>query len=108
MRKSTMVELVDELKKLPPSEGVNIMIDEALAGEYHDFKSKKYVCGKLESSQRLRKMGHNELAERIEEGEFDEDMDEDDRELMRQDIERYNTDSRTRDTLKSILNLDDK
>jgi len=71
-RKSTMVELVDELRKLPKSPDIDAMIADALAGEYHDYKNVKYVCGKLESSTRLHQLGHPELAKRIEQGEFDE------------------------------------
>ena len=47
-----MVELVDELRKLPQSEGIELMIEEALAGEYHDYKNVKYVCGKMQLSIR--------------------------------------------------------
>lgn len=78
MAKSTMIELVEELEKLPQTEGIRIMIEEAKAGEYHDYKNNKYICGKMESSSRLRKFGHSELAERIEDGEFDEMADEED------------------------------
>lgn len=76
--KNTMVELVEELQKLPRSADIDHMIEEARAGEYHDFKNQKYVCNKLESSQRLRRLGYPELAERIEQGEFDEEADAED------------------------------
>lgn len=82
MRKSTMVELVEELKKLPSSPEIDFMIEEALAGEYHDFKNQKYICGKVESAGRLRKLGFVELAKRIEQGEFDEEADEEDNAKM--------------------------
>ena len=82
MTKSTMVELVEELKALPDSTGIRFMIQEALAGEYHDYKNNKYLCGKMESSARLRDLGFPDLAERIEQGEFDEEADEDDRKKM--------------------------
>jgi len=85
-RKSTMVELVEELEKLPRCPGVHQMIVEAKAGEYHDYKNKKYDCGKMAASQILRKLGHVELAQRIEAGEFDEEADEDDRKMMRADV----------------------
>ena len=78
-----MVELVEELGKLPPSPELAFMVDEALAGEYHDFKNRKYVCGKMESSRRLRELGHIDLAKRIEQGEFDEEADEQDKHMMR-------------------------
>lgn len=86
MRKSTMVELVDELENLPQTPEIEHMIEEAKAGEYHDYKNRKYICGKLESSQRLRKLGHPELARRIENGEFDEEADEDDKRMMREEL----------------------
>ncbi len=85
-RKSTMVELVDELKKLPKSTDINFMIQEALAGEYHDYKNEKYVCGKMESSQRLRTLGYPDLAQRIENGEFDETCDDDDKERLAKEL----------------------
>lgn len=85
-RKSTMVELVEELRKLPKSVDILFMIQEALAGEYHDFKNKKYICGKMESATRLDALGHHELANRIKSGEFDENADEEDKERMRNDL----------------------
>jgi hypothetical protein len=85
-RKSTMIELVEELKKLPDSTEIKIMIEEAKAGEYHDYKNKKYMCGKLESSSRLRKLGYVDLAMRIESGEFDEEMDDIDKQNMRNEL----------------------
>lgn len=79
MPKSTMVELVEELKKLPQTPEIQFMIEEAKAGEYHDFKNKKHICGKLESHARLTELGHVELADRIANGEFDESPDEEDK-----------------------------
>lgn len=78
-----MIELVEELQKLPQSPEIQLMIEEAKAGEYHDYKNNKYVCGKIESSQRLRKLGFNDLAKRIEQGEFDEKPDEEDNKVIR-------------------------
>ncbi len=78
-RKSTMVELVDELKNLPQSPELDFIIQEALAGEYHDYKNKKYTCGKVESHNKLKKLGHDDLANRIANGEFDEEADEQDK-----------------------------
>ena len=82
-----MVELVDELRKLPQTPDIKFMIEEALAGEYHDFKNKKYVCGKYESSTRLRQLGYVDLARRIEGGEFDEEADEDDKDMLRKNLD---------------------
>ena len=53
VRKPTMVELVDELKKLPQIPDVIYMIEEAKAGEYHDPKNQKHPCGKFESRQTI-------------------------------------------------------
>lgn len=81
-RKSTMIELVDELRKLPKSPQIDYMIKEALAGEYHDYKNEKYVCGKFESATRLAQLGYKELSNRIKEGEFDEEADEEDKNML--------------------------
>ena len=83
MSKSTMIELVQELELLPKSDGIKYMIREAKAGEYHDFKNDKYACGKMESSARLRSLGYPELAYRIERGEFDEEADDLDIQMMK-------------------------
>ena len=100
-RKNTMIELVTELEILPKSTEIDFMIKEAKGGEYHDYKNKKYVCGKMESSQRLRKLGHLDLAKRIENGEFDEECDDLDKQMLRNDIGG----GTTGDKLKKILNL---
>lgn len=106
-RKSTMVELVEELRKLPESPEINFMIEEALAGEYHDYKNEKYVCGKYESSTRLRSLGYPELAQRIEQGEFDEIMDALDKQAMSAMIDE-NFPSSMRDLLAIELGLNVK
>ena len=100
-RKSTMVELVEELQKLPSSPAIDVMIEEALAGEYHDYKNQKYACGKVASSQRLRTLGYPDLALRIEQGEFDEEADEKDKQNMAKDIGL----GPGSDALKEILGL---
>lgn len=85
-RKSTMVELVEELQKLPQTPEILEMIEEAKAGEYHDYKNQKYACGKFESATRLDRLGHHGLANRIKEGEFDEEADEEDKAMMRREL----------------------
>jgi hypothetical protein len=88
IRKSTMVELVDELQKLrgdcPPerASALDDMISEARAGEYHEYKSGKYVCGKTESATRLDSLGYPALADRIKQGEFDEEPDAEDKKMI--------------------------
>lgn len=79
MRKSTMVELVEELEKLPLTPYIQEMIDEAKAGEYHDYKNQKYDCGKVAVVGKLRQAGLDALAKRVMNGEFDEEADEGDK-----------------------------
>ena len=100
IRKSTMIELVEELRKLPQTSHIEQMIEEALAGEFHDYKNVKYICGKVESSRRLRGLGHPELALRIEQGEFDEEADEEDKAMMLKDLEENGASG-----LKGLLGL---
>lgn len=83
MKKDTRIHLVEELQKLPWSLPIQEMIDEAKAGEYHDYKNNKYVCGKMAVVGKLRAAGLNELADRVTQGEFDEEMDEEDKAEMR-------------------------
>ena len=92
--KSTMVELVEELEKLladsstteQQRQGLRMMVDEAKAGEYHDFKNEKYACGKVASSGYLRKLGFVDLARRIIDGEFDEVADAEDLKRVRDEL----------------------
>jgi hypothetical protein len=90
MRKSTMVELVQELEKITPQNKyqeaqINFMLKEAKAGEYHDYKNKKYACGKVAVSGYLREAGLIDLARRVENGEFDEEPDAEDLAMMKRD-----------------------
>ena len=92
-RKDTRTDLVEELQKVKQYPEIVFMITEAKAGEYHDYKNKKYACGKTESFNRLMGLFHHYgdrdlyyLANRIAEGEFDEVADEDDKASMRQDL----------------------
>lgn len=101
--KSTMVELVTELEKLPQTSEINYMIKEAKAGEFHDYKNSKYVCGKVEASIRLRQLGHPELAVRIEQGEFDEEADADDEAMMIADIDANSSSPELAAAIKKAL-----
>lgn len=84
MKKSTMVELVQELEAITPrTPGIETMIREAKAGEFHDYKNQKYVCGKLAVVGMLRAEGLNDLAARVIDGEFDEEADEQDKAELR-------------------------
>ena len=90
-RKNTMVEFVVELQKLlnfpnvdsHVRDGLRMMIMDAKAGEYHDYKNVKYACGKMAASHFLRQMGFIPLAMRVEHGEFDECADADDVEMLK-------------------------
>lgn len=84
--KSTMVELVEELQKLPPTDKINFMIEEAKRGEYHDYKNEKYVCGKVALCSLLEDAGLYALSARVKDGEFDESPDEQDKLMMEKDF----------------------
>lgn len=88
-RKSTMVELVKELLKRKPPTGLLNYYDETLreakAGEYHDYKNVKYVCGKVAVVGRLRQLGFDDLAARVTNGEFDEEADDQDKAMLKRD-----------------------
>jgi hypothetical protein len=92
-----MFELVSELKKLAPSPAITEIIREAMAGEYHDYKNKKYVCGKVEAYNKLTTAGRFDtdkkrgkalidLADQIKQGFYDEEADEDDKAEMRKGL----------------------
>jgi len=87
-RKSTMVELVQELEKIRAGcrgedrDRLDFLIQEAKAGEYHDYKNQKYTCGKVAVVTLLKGVGKAEcdwLARRVMNGEFDEEADEEDK-----------------------------
>lgn len=90
--KSTMTDLVSEMQrhheKIHPTNWslFNETLDEAKVGEYHDYKNKKYACGKVEVVGRLKLLGLNDLANRVIAGEFDENADEDDKAEMRKTL----------------------
>lgn len=81
--KDTRFDLVMELEKLPQTPEVKDMIREAKAGEFHDYKNRKYDCGKTEAVGRLMRIGHRDLAQRVASGEFDEQPDEQDKKMIR-------------------------
>lgn len=88
-RKSTMIELVAELNSINLVNGadprIDLIIEEAKAGEYHDYKNKKYVCGKVMLVEHLRQAGLWDLSKRVIDGEFDEEADEQDIEMMKRE-----------------------
>lgn len=78
-----MVELVTELEKVPKTPLVEQIIAEAKAGEFHDYKNEKYVCGKVAAVGFLREAGLDDLAKQVIDGEYDEEADEDDKVHLR-------------------------
>lgn len=113
--KNTMIELVQELGQLPQHPEIKMMIKEAIAGEYHDFKNNKYVCGKMASAEILAIVikkypdcaeGATNIRNEITTGVYDEPADEADKEMMRADLE---TDGKTpmSEALKKMLGLDE-
>lgn len=90
VRKSTMIELVQELEKVPKTPLVEMIIAEAKAGEYHDFKNNKYPCGKIAVVGLLRQAGLEDLAEQVINGDYDEEADDGDIKRMREEILQNN------------------
>ncbi len=87
--KDTRTDLVAELRKLTPP--VHLFdfyaetIKEAEAGEYHDFKNRKYDCGKIAVVGRLHTLGFHDLRQQVIRGEFDEQADEADKAMLRKE-----------------------
>ena len=92
--KDTRTDLLEKLRELPQTPGVVEMIKEAKDGEYHDYKNKKYVCGKMAVIDKLRaellltndadvKGLITGIAGDVMNGEYDEEADAEDIEEMR-------------------------
>jgi len=91
MSKSTMVELVVELEArallLDDPKAYDHLISEAKAGEYHDFKNNKHVCGKVALVVDLDKFPElSDIREAVKNGDYDESPDEEDKAMMRKDL----------------------
>jgi hypothetical protein len=71
MSKDTRFELVEELQKLNRPD-LKYLIEEAKAGEFHDFYNEKYPAPKMALVQKLKEKGLDDIAERVIGGEFDE------------------------------------
>ncbi len=96
VRKDTRIHLVQELEALqgnPRNEYVDLIIKEAKAGEFHDYKNNRYPCGKVAVVEHLRQATVHasseqagmlmRLRQRVIDGEFDEEADEEDKAEMR-------------------------
>ncbi len=83
MRKSTMVELVQELDSRNVDNLYDNIIEEAKAGEFHDYKNDKYLCGKMALIEKLSKFPELKYIEtQVRNGDYDESPDDDDKRLM--------------------------
>lgn len=88
-RLDTRIHLVYELEKLPKTAALQEIIDEAKAGEFHDYKNNKYVCGKVAAVMKLTEIGLTELADRVRNGDFDEEPDEEDKAQLREYLKDF-------------------
>ena len=92
MKKSTITDLPNDIKKAFPdyesNEKVMLIIKEAEAGEYHDFKNQKYICGKMALCEQLHETNIPSLQTvRVDvmNGEYDESPDQEDKAQMKKD-----------------------
>lgn len=88
MRKSTNIELVEELEKVNITHKFDTIIKNAKNFRYHDYKAPEdVVCGKMEFVKDAAKFPELfYLSRRIQMGEFDEEADEADKAEMRKDL----------------------
>lgn len=118
MSKSTMIELVTELEKIPKCEEIDYMIEEARSGEYHDLKNRKYVCGKMgfvavadAFSKRNPSIAEylKPLVEAVKGGDYDEPADDIDNMSMANNIMKDSSMNRKqKDALLGTLGLKKK
>lgn len=87
MKKSTMVELPAELEALNTDHKYDAIISEAKAGEYHDFKNKKHICGKVALVGELAQFPElSSIRTAVMNGDYDESPDEEDKARMREEF----------------------
>jgi|GEM_PF-1467724 hypothetical protein len=88
MRKSTNKELVIELEAINQNGKLDKFINRAKANYYHDYKQPEHItCGKtLFVSESTNIPELQDLRNRIMNGEFDEEADEEDKAEMRKDL----------------------
>lgn len=82
MRKSTIIDLPkDILAVIPDGESIpeiKEILDEARAGEYHDFKNEKYICGKMAVVSKLTDKRLSAIKKDVMDGVYDEEPDAED------------------------------
>lgn len=71
MNKDTRFELVEELQNLNRDD-LDELIEEAKAGEFHDFLNNKYAAPKMTLVIKLTEKGLDDIAEQVKSGEYDE------------------------------------
>lgn len=93
MKKSTITDLPADIEAVIPVNErtplINKIITEAKAGEFHDYKNKKYVCGKLVSTNLLAQTNDHRLQPIINDimnGLYDEEADAEDIAMMRAEL----------------------
>ena len=88
MRKSTNKELVTEMEAININGKLDKFIKQAKANFYHDYKQPSHIaCGKtlfMNESQNVPEL--KDLRNRVIDGEFDEEADENDKAEMRKDL----------------------
>lgn len=91
-KKSTITDLPNDLRQAVPNHQQNAMVTEIIkqaeAGEFHDFKSTLYACGKVQLVNMLYEandMGAIKIREAVINGDYDESPDEEDKAIMKKD-----------------------
>jgi len=92
MRKTTNKDLPEEIEALIPEAErtpmINKILKEAREGEFHDFKNKKYTCGKLQLSCMLfdtKDLRLEDIRQAVMNGDYDESPDAEDKASMKKD-----------------------
>lgn len=87
-RKSTNKELVSELEAINKTHRLDTLIKNAKNNRYHDYKNPDdVVCGKMQFCAEACKFPEcNDLIKRVQDGEFDEVADEEDKADMRKNL----------------------
>ncbi len=96
MSKNTMTDLVEELRKMSDTPVRDKLIQRAERGEFHDFRS-PHVCGKMYFVSTVKSLMPffnredtiiiEKLRQQIISGEYDEDLTDEDRVVLKKQIE---------------------
>ena len=96
MSKNTMIDLIPELEKLTKCEGSRLLIEDAKNGDFHDFRNKKFTCGKVALAGLMKEWiecypADKDQAQSIYDdvvgGVYDEQMTDDDKEYLKKELE---------------------